>query len=525
MYFKKNKQFFILATLIWFGSFNSISVFGQSTGCRDPYANNYNAQASINDGSCTYNVTTYTPPVQVDSISPVLLETSGLQMAGDFLWSFNDGGGQAAIYRIDTITNTILQTVTLTGATNVDWEALEFDGTHFYVGDFGNNANGARTDLKIYKFPFSAIPNYTTNPNSTIPLAQIEVINFIYSDQVQPPVPLTANNTKFDCEAMFVDAGKIHLFTKNWVEVNTTHYILPSTLAGTYTAIPSETLSTNYLVTDADKVADQSVVALLGYQNSGTANHFIHFLSDFSAGLYFNGNKRRIDLPDAITMGQAEGITYRNSTYGYISNEKFTRTVGSFTITVNQKLRSFNTNNFVSPSVLPLDLRQFNVVNNQGTHKISWTFDSKVDNVELQVSNNGVNFNSLMTYNNSITDAFIVKPTSPVNCYRLLWQKNGGATHYSNNVCISAEIKNAVSKLLLRANGELSFVLDGNQPEYYAFKLISTDGKLLAETQGRTYNPGLNRIRFSNNAIVNSVVFLTAVSNGEQQTKLLPVNK
>src|SRR5258706_2163656 len=163
--------------------------FAQVYGCKDPMANNYNSLATINDGSCTYNTTSYTPPILVDPINATLVESSGLQMAGNFLWSFNDGGGAAAIYRIDTLSNTILQTVTLTGATNVDWEDIAFDGSYFYVGDFGNNANGARVDLKIYKFALSAIPaDYVVNPVVAIPANEIEVINFTYSNQPFPPI-------------------------------------------------------------------------------------------------------------------------------------------------------------------------------------------------------------------------------------------------------------------------------------------------------------------------------------------------
>ena len=47
-------------------------------------------------------------------------------------------------------------------------------------------------------------------------------------------------------------------------------------------------------------------------------------------------------------MGQSEGITLRNNKYGYISNEKFVRSVRSFAITVNQKLRSFDISSFVT---------------------------------------------------------------------------------------------------------------------------------------------------------------------------------
>lgn len=273
-------------------------------------------------------------------MNDTLLETSGLAMAGNYLWTHNDGGDSAVIYRIDTLTKTILQRVYLAGATNVDWEDMDFDATHFYIGDFGNNASGARTDLKIYKFPFSAIRSHISNPVDTIAAALIETIRFTYSDQPQPPQQVPDNSTPFDCEAMIVDSGRIHLFTKNWVNLNTVHYIINGISAGTYVAVPQDTLATNYLVTAAAKAPGRNVVVLLGYQNTGFANHFMHLLTGYSGNKFFNGNKRKLNLPTVLTMGQAEGITFRNETYGYISNEKYS------TIT-NQRLRSFNIANYI----------------------------------------------------------------------------------------------------------------------------------------------------------------------------------
>lgn len=316
----------------------------QVYGCKDPLSANYNPAATVNDGSCIYNTTTYTPAAKVDPLSDTLLETSGLQMAGDFLWSFNDGGGAAAIYRMDTLTRNLLQQVNLAGAVNVDWEDIAFDGTYFYVGDFGNNANGARTDLKIYKFPLSAIPDYNTTPVATIPAGLISTIHFSYSDQPQPPVATSSNSTKFDCEAMIVEDEKIHLFSKNWIDLNTTHYEINGIAAGTYIAFPLETLATNYLVTAADKGNGKKVVVLLGYKVVAPANHYMHLLTDYSGGKYFNGNKRQIDLPNVTVMGQAEGITFRTGTYGYISNERYTYL--SF-FTIAQKLRSFDISNYI----------------------------------------------------------------------------------------------------------------------------------------------------------------------------------
>jgi hypothetical protein len=316
--------------------------YGQILGCTDPGATNLNPAATVNNGSCEYAVTNYTPIVRVDPLSDSLIETSGLQMAGGYLWSFNDRGGKPALYRIDTSINNILQRVILSAASNTDWEALAFDGTYFYVGDFGNNQTGGRTDLRIYKFPFSAIQDHNSNPVDTVQAAQIELIHFTYSDQPQPVVPSGYNNSRFDCEAMIVHNNKIHLFSKNWVDNSTTHYFINSTTAGSYTATPVATLATGYLVTAAAKVPGQNIICLLGYQNSGTGKHFLHILSDYKADSFFTGNKRKIDLPDATVMGQSEGICFRNGKYGYISNEKFVQTIGPFTLTVNQKLRSFD---------------------------------------------------------------------------------------------------------------------------------------------------------------------------------------
>jgi len=320
-------------------------VKGQSQpGCTDPLANNYNAAAIENNGSCTYNTTNYTPIIKVDPLPDSVVENSGLQFANGYLWTFNDRLGKPQLYRIDTITNTIQQRVFLKSAVNTDWEDIAFDGTYFYIGDFGNNQTGGRTDLKIYKFPIAAIDLSTSI--DTIQPNEIETINFVFSNQPQPVVPTGYNNTKYDCEAMIVDNNKIHLFSKNWVDNTTTHYAINSTNAGTYTANAMETFATGYLVTAADKVAGQNMIVLIGYANSGFGNHYMHILSDYRADSFFTGNKRKIDLGDATVMGQAEGITFRNGKYGYISNEKFIRMVGPVTLTVNQKLKTFDISNF-----------------------------------------------------------------------------------------------------------------------------------------------------------------------------------
>ncbi|WP_162944566.1 hypothetical protein [Flavisolibacter nicotianae] len=496
----------------------------QVYGCKDPTAVNYNAAATVNDGSCTYSTTSYTPPVKVDPLSSVLQEGSGLQMAGDFLWSFNDGGGAAAIYRIDTLTNAILQTVNLEGATNVDWEDIAFDGTYFYVGDVGNNASGNRQDLKIYKFRLSDIPDYATNAVVTIPSTQIDVINFTYSDQPQPPVAAAPNNTRFDCEALIVDEGKIHLFTKNWVDVNTVHYVINGTAAGSYVASPVETLSTGYLVTAADKAPGTNLIALLGYQASGTGNHFLHLLSDYSGGLYFNGNKRLINLPSAAEMGQAEGLAFRNTSYGYISNEYFTKTVLSINITVDQKLRSFNVNNLVPGYVLSQGLKHFAAVKGNGANELSWDFTSPVKELKLQYSANRVDFSTIQSFATSASGTFSHSLSTAVSCYRLSWKDANGMDRYSDVVCLKNDVKKSLSHIVLRSNGELSFTWSGEQPARYVFRLLATDGRLLAQTGQQVVSPGANTLRLATRPGHNAVLLLQASGDGARQSSLLRVD-
>ena len=499
-----------------FTALQTTFVHAQVNGCRDPQANNYNAAATVNDGSCTYNTTSYTPPA-VYNFTSSLKETSGLQWAGGSLWTFNDGGptATATIYRISTTSNVILQTVNLDGATITDWEDIAFDGTYFYVGDFGNNGTGIRTDLKIYKFPISAIPSdYAANPTVTVPSSQVEVINFSYSDQTDFSTS-TSNNTKFDCEAMIVDGGKIHLFTKNWVDVNTTHYIINGTTAGMYSAMPLETLATNYLVTAADKAPGKNIIVLLGYQASGSANHFMHLLSDYSNGYFFNGNKRRIDLPNAATMGQAEGITFTDATTGFISNEEFFGAIPS-------RLRSFNTAAFTPAYVLPLDLVQFTISNQNSRHLINWRFAAPVADLQVLHSDGSNNYQAIKRESSSANGSFAYEPFTSTNCYKLAWRQATGNYKYSNTVCVEVKSTTGFTNVVLRKSGELSFTMNATGTDDYAFKLISVDGKLLSQTAQHITGPGYHTVRFENN-VRNEFVLVQLTGKKTQLAKLLKV--
>lgn len=492
-------------------------------GCKDPAALNYSSLATVDNGSCKYQRNVYTPTPKTDTISGALKETSGLQWAGNSLWSFNDGGGTATLFRLDTASDAILQTVNLEGVTNVDWEDIAFDGTHFYIGDFGNNANGAREDLKIYRLPLSAIPDYPGNETYNLPASAIKVISFRYSDQPQPPATATLNNTKWDCEAMLVDGGKIHLFSKNWVDTTTTHYVIPDTVAGNYTATALETLAPGYLVTAADKAPGSNVLLLLGYQQYGFGNHYLTILSGYSGGAYFNGSTRLIDLPTAAEMGQAEGLTFLNNRYGFISNEWFQRSVvfPPTTITVTQRLRTFSLTDFAGDITLPLSLLKFGVKPVGGVQQIDWLFSEPAVEVSIQHSRNGTDFTNLQTHYNGRSGSLRHQPITGPNFYRLFFKEKGGAWKFSTIHRIVAEAKNSLGNLVLSASGQLQVVNHSNQPAAYRAKLFAADGRTLAQAGRFTFLPGLNRVQFNKPLHQNTLLFLQLKNEKEEITRML----
>lgn len=323
--------------------FLMISNFGiAQLGCNDPLADNYDALATQNDGSCTYAASNI-PLTQVANLPADLNEISGMIFWNEKLYGHQDSGGPTNIYEFDPATGVITKTITLQGITNVDWEDLTQDETHFYVGDFGNNANGNRTDLKIYKFSKSLIASSSL---ITIPLTEIEIINFAYEDQVDFS-NTGGNNTAFDCEALAYNRGQLHLFTKNWIGNTTAHYVLP-TNQGTYTAKKKETYDVGtYKITGADFGADDLLV-LLGYEvdipfNTGI---FLNYGFDRTYSYLQTGTMRFLSMGSVLAVGQVEGICFKKSLELYVSNERF---VATYFYTVPQRFYNTSIANLIQP--------------------------------------------------------------------------------------------------------------------------------------------------------------------------------
>ena len=379
-------------------------------GCTDVQASNYDMGATMNDGSCIYPTTTYALN-QITILPPFLDENSGLVFFDNQLWTHNDGGGEDKLYQIDTMTGDLLQTVVVAAADNDDWEDLAEDEEHIYIGDFGNN-DGDRTNLRIYKVKKSQLPSGVTTA---------EKIEFTYSDQTDFTSAHHAND--YDCESFFVYNDSLHLFSKNWVNQKTRHYVLPTT-AGTHTAELRDSFNVQGLITGAD-ISDEGVVALLGYNLSGI--NFMWLCFDYQGSSFFSGNKRKISLGLALNNSQTEAIVFRENGNGYVSAEAFA--------SLDAKLHQFNSSQWTSNSTVPiqtiLNETPIRIFPNPTSSEIKIDFGNVLlyENFELQIFNTQGRFLQKRNGQSGGVTIFNLE-TFPKGIY-FLHIKNSNGTYYS----------------------------------------------------------------------------------------------
>nr|WP_199003323.1 T9SS C-terminal target domain-containing protein [Flavobacterium sp. ASV13] len=283
------------------------SANAQVTGCTDPLSKNYNPNATVNNGSCFYKNVKLKPEYSV-KLSDSIKETSGLIAFDNLLWTHNDDHDQT-IYGLDSL-GKIRKKIILDQAVNHDWEEISQDNTHLYIGDFGNNYSGNRTNLNILK-----IEKKSFLEGKPV----IETISFRYADQTdfsaQKP-----NSTNFDCEAFLVLKDSIYLFTKQWKSSKTSIYVLPN-LAGNHVAQLKNTLDVKGLVTGVTYVESKKQIVLCGYSKIGKP--FLYLLYDYQNADFLSGNKRRISIK--LPFHQIEGIATFDGLHYYLSNEALVR--------------------------------------------------------------------------------------------------------------------------------------------------------------------------------------------------------
>ena len=155
--------------------------------------------------TCQYAQTRPTTQIR----QPAIREASALVASQQFpgvYWTLNDSGNAPMIFAVDE-RGAPRGTFRVTGATNVDWEALQLGpgddgGFALYIGDVGDNAQLRRNPV-IYRVP-EPEPAPPDSPLWTGETAPATAFQFLY--------PSRAHNT----EAMLVHpkTGQIMLFTR-----------------------------------------------------------------------------------------------------------------------------------------------------------------------------------------------------------------------------------------------------------------------------------------------------------------------
>lgn len=237
----------------------------------------------------------------IGALPSVASESSGLDYNGSAsFWTHNDGFGDNHLYKVN-FSGTLTQTITITGATNYDWEDLTHDANwdHMFIGDFGNN-NCDRTNLCVYRIPY---------PRTGVVTAAAEAINFSYPDQQRFPSPWM----NFDVEAFCHFNGNLYLFTKTDGSAvgYTKMYRIPDN-PGTYVATLVDSFYTNDRTTSADINPDGTALVLI-------SNSHIHVFKNFSGDNFFNGQHTQINISGSWT--QKEAVTFTSDNEIYLTDE------------------------------------------------------------------------------------------------------------------------------------------------------------------------------------------------------------
>lgn len=247
----------------------------------------------------------------VGTLDPLLDNTSSLFYWEGDLWTCNDHG-EVVFHALDTMTGAILRSIA-TGVMPNDMEEVAQDDAYFYLGDFGNNHELLRTDLRVLRFLKSDLLSGRIRPDTIA----FEYEGYDPSVVKGKGVP----TTDFDCEAMVAGTDSLYLFSKQWGSYQTVCYTLPKQ-PGTYTAYGRDTLDVQGMVTGACLLPGARMLVLCGYNI--ICQPFVWLMYGYENNRFFGGGQLRIDLDNGIGL-QVESIATADGRRFFLTNEHFSR--------------------------------------------------------------------------------------------------------------------------------------------------------------------------------------------------------
>ncbi|HKK61113.1 MAG TPA: hypothetical protein VJ951_01055 [Bacteroidales bacterium] len=240
----------------------------------------------------------------VSQLPGELNETSGLEVTENRFITFNDSGGEAALYCFRG--NSILHKTILKNTFNVDWESIASDSSFYYVADVGNN-RGRRDTLIIYKIPENAL-------NAKIFRDSVKEITISYAEKVYWS---EEGRYSHDCEALLQYGDSLYFFTKDWASLSSRVYSIPK-MPGHYSVKSIRQYDVKALITGADIDPFKKEVTLVGYRRGYPI--MIKYGFQSSPGQIECGGKARKYYK--LFGTQVEGVSYGNDGYIYFTSEK-----------------------------------------------------------------------------------------------------------------------------------------------------------------------------------------------------------
>lgn len=243
---------------------------------------------------------------EIAAFDDLLSESSGLASHGEFLWTLNDSGSEPLLHKLDR-SGRLLQSTTLAGAENIDWESMAQDETHLFIADTGNNLN-SRNRFTIYRVPWESLESGSPT---------FETIIFRYGDYESGNFLLH----NFDAEALAVRGDELWLFSKNRGDGRSRLYRFPKR-PGDYAPMPSQYLETDSLITAADIHPGTGELLLVGYRLS--ENDYLWRIPTSDQGVDWNNRQLIVFGPrdqwEAVlwdTESDRILLTHENNTRGF----------------------------------------------------------------------------------------------------------------------------------------------------------------------------------------------------------------
>lgn len=211
----------VIAALLTIGALSCSSSGGSSSSSTEPGVvttpSADDGVPTLYDAACAGTLASgpgIALPSELDEISGLAASTTHEGV----LWAIADGGSEASLYAVD-LDGTVLATVELDGATNVDWEDVAIgpgppgtEGSYLYVADIGDNTS-VRDSVALYVLPEpevadgSATPDkitaaYSTGPTDAEALAVttegVWVLGKVWSGGAAPLYLLDAASGRFE---------------------------------------------------------------------------------------------------------------------------------------------------------------------------------------------------------------------------------------------------------------------------------------------------------------------------------------